>query len=215
MQVVKPSAVELVPVTGGIVKRPVIEARAEARRLIGAARAEAQRLVTEAKEEVARIHAEAYAAGYEAGLREFTTRLLELQRRRDTLLADAERDVLRLALRIAEKIVGRELETQETTLLDIVRTAMRSIRHASTITICVNPADTPKLERHREAIETLRRGQLVNIVPDTRVSVGGCILESESGIVDAQLDTQLRVIEQALFDLHETQRRAAPQNSLE
>ncbi|MDW8217725.1 MAG: type III secretion system stator protein SctL [Acidobacteriota bacterium] len=206
---------QLLPLTGGVVKRPVIEARAEARRLLSEARAEAERLVAEAKGEVERIRAEAYAAGYEAGLKEFTTRLLELQRRREMMLADAEREVLRLALRIAEKIVGRELETHDATLLDIVRTAMRNIRHASAITICVNPADVPKLERHREAIETLRRGQFVNIVPDTRVSVGGCILESESGIVDAQLDTQLRVIEQALLDLHETQRRDARQTSLE
>ncbi|MCS7080541.1 MAG: type III secretion system stator protein SctL [Chloracidobacterium sp.] len=215
MQVVKPSVLQLLPLTGGVVKRPVIEARAEARRLLSEARAEAERLVAEAKGEVERIRAEAYAAGYEAGLKEFTTRLLELQRRREMMLADAEREVLRLALRIAEKIVGRELETHDATLLDIVRTAMRNIRHASAITICVNPADVPKLERHREAIETLRRGQFVNIVPDTRVSVGGCILESESGIVDAQLDTQLRVIEQALLDLHETQRRDARQTSLE
>lgn len=215
MQIVKPSPVDLIPLTGGVVKRPVVEARAEARRLVREARAEAERLIAEAEAEVERIRSEAYAAGYEAGLKEFTTRLLELQRRRDALLSDAEREVLRLALRIAEKIIGRELETRDATLLDIVRTAMRSIRHAGSITICVNPADAPKLERHREAIETLRRGQLVNIVPDTRVSVGGCILESESGIVDAQLDTQLRVIEQALLDLHETQRRDAPQISLE
>ncbi|OYT71248.1 MAG: hypothetical protein CFK52_08455 [Chloracidobacterium sp. CP2_5A] len=215
MLVVKSTGSELPPLTGGIIKRSVLDARAEARRLASEARAEAERLLAEARGEVERIRSEAYATGYEAGLKEFTARLLDLQRRRAAMLSDAEREVLRLALRIAEKIVGREIETRDETLLDIARTAMRSIRHASAITICVNPADAPKLERHREAIETLRRGQLVNIVPDTRVSPGGCILESESGIVDAQLDTQLRVIEQALLDMHDTQQRDARHGSLE
>lgn len=210
MLVVKPSVTDLVPLTGGIVKRAIVEARAESRRLLQEAQAEADRRLAEAQAEVERIRAEAWQAGYEAGLAEFTTRLLDLQRRRETLLNQAEEEVLRLALRIAEKIVGRELEVQETTLLDIVRAAMRNLRQASTVTICVNPADVPRLERHREALETLRRGQYVNIVPDTRVSVGGCILESESGIVDAQLDTQLRVIEQALLEMHARHRREAP-----
>ncbi|WP_058865790.1 type III secretion system stator protein SctL [Chloracidobacterium thermophilum] len=215
MLVVKPSVPELIPLTGGIVKRAVVEARAESRRLLREAQAEADRRIAEAQAEVERIRAEAWKAGYEAGLAEFTTRLLDLQHRREALLTQAEQEVLRLALRVAGKIVGRELEVQETTLLDIVRTAMRNLRQASTVTICVNPADVPRLERHREAIETLRRGQFVNIVPDTRVSVGGCILESESGIVDAQLDTQLRVIEQALLEMHAMQRREARQSSPE
>ncbi|MFQ3640329.1 MAG: type III secretion system stator protein SctL [Chloracidobacterium sp.] len=215
MLIVKPSSSDFVPLTGGIVKRPMVEARAEARRLINEAQAEARQLVDAAHAEVERVRSEAYAAGYEAGLKELTTHLLDAQRRRDALLSSVEREVLRLALRIAEKIIGREIETQDTTLLDIVRAALRNIRQASAVTICVNPADVPKLERHREAIETLRRGQFVNIVPDTRVSVGGCILESESGIVDAQLDTQLRVLEQALLDLHDMQRRDAQPGSLE
>ncbi|MGQ9898443.1 MAG: type III secretion system stator protein SctL [Acidobacteriota bacterium] len=215
MLVVKPSVSELIPLTGGIIKRAIVEARAESRRLLQEAQAEADRRIAEAQAEVERIRAEAWQAGYEAGLAEFTTRLLDLQQRREALLNQVEQEALRLALRIAEKIVGRELEVHETTLLDIVRTAMRNLRQASAVTICVNPADVPRLERYREAIETLRRGQFVNIVPDTRVSVGGCLLESESGIVDAQLDTQLRVIEQALLEMHALQQREAHQSAPE
>jgi len=149
MLVVKPSTSDLLPLTGGIVKRVVVEARAESKRILQEAQAEAERRLAEAQAEVERIRTEAWQAGYEAGLAEFTKHLLEIQHRRATLLADVELEVLRLARRIAEKIIGRELEMQETTLLDIVRTAMRNLRQASTVTICVNPADVPRLERKK------------------------------------------------------------------
>ena len=43
------------------------------------------------------------------------------------------------------------------------------------------------------------RVRFLDIVADPKVNLGGCIIESESGAVDARLETQLRVLERAML----------------
>ena len=67
------------------------------------------------------------------------------------------------------------------------------------ITVRVNPADLPVIEERGQRLERAGREQLLDIVPDPLVAAGGCVIESESGAIDAQLETQLRVLERALL----------------
>jgi len=39
------------------------------------------------------------------------------------------------------------------------------------------------------------------LVADARVGIGGCVIESDQGMVDAQLDTRITKVEQALQDV--------------
>lgn len=184
----------------GVVKRPVVEARAEARRILAEAETEAREL-RETAERVAReLREAAYEEGREAALLEFTQLLLEARERRDSALASAERDLLRLAVKVAEKIIGREVERDGgSALADIVSTALRHARQNESLTVRVNPSDMPSVEAHRARLDPAGRARFLDLVPDPRVQHGGCVIESESGTVDAQLSTQLRVLERALL----------------
>ncbi|HYN85487.1 MAG TPA: type III secretion system stator protein SctL [Pyrinomonadaceae bacterium] len=182
-----------------VVKRPVVEARAEARRLLAEAEAEAREL-RETAERVAReLREAAYEEGREAALLEFNQLLLDARERRDSAFQTAERDLLRLAVKLAEKIIGREVERDSGALADIVSTALRHARQSESLTVRVNPSDMPTVEAHRARLDPAGRARFVDLVPDPRVRPGGCVIESESGTVDAQLDTQLRVLERALL----------------
>jgi type III secretion protein L len=184
---------------GSITKRQIVEARVEAKRIMDQAEREAAAIRQQA-ETIARESREAaYQEGSESALTEWHTLLLEAREQRDQALAGVERDVLRLSVKIAEKILGRELKRDKEAVVDIVATALRQARRNEMITLRVNPADLPAIEQQRQRFEPVGRNQFLDVVPDPAVAAGGCVIESESGAIDAQLATQLRVLERALL----------------
>jgi len=184
---------------GAVVKRAVVDARAEARRILADAAREAQELRERAEHEARELREAAYQEGLESALSELNHILLEAHERRDAALSGAERDVLRLAVKLAEKIIGREVERDDAALADIVSAALRHARQQESLTVRVNPADLPRVQAHRERLDPSGRARFIDLVADPRVGHGGCVIEGESGTVDARLDTQLRVLERALL----------------
>ncbi len=188
------------PSSGGtITKRHIVDARAEARLIIAAAEDDAAAIREQAESFARESRETAYREGSETALSEWNTLLLETRERRDQALASVERDLLRLAVKIAEKILGRELKSDRKAIIDIVANALRQARRNEMITVRVNPADLPVIEEHGQRLERAGREQFLDIVPDPQVAKGGCVIESESGAIDAQLETQLRVLERALL----------------
>jgi type III secretion protein L len=187
------------PRRGAVVKRAVAESRAEARRILADAQREAEELRERAAAEAREMREAAYREGLETALAELNDALLEAQERRDAALAGAERDLLRLAVKLAEKIIGREIGRDDATLADIVSAALRNARQQESLTVRVNPSDLPRVQAHRERLDPSGRARFIDLVPDPRVGQGGCVIEGESGTVDARLDTQLRVLERALL----------------
>jgi len=184
---------------GGVLKRRLLVAHEEARRIVAEAEAEAESIRAVAETEAGELRDAAYREGTEAALAEFHQHVLEARELRDTALAEVEGDVLRLAVRLAEKIIGREIERDETTLADIVSSALRHARQHEMLVVRVNPSDLGAVQSHRERLDPAGRARFLDIVPDPRVGHGGCVIESESGTINAQLETQLRVLERALL----------------
>ena len=48
------------------------------------------------------------------------------------------------------------------------------------------------------AISLMTACDFLDVVPDARLERGACLLESELGVVDASLETQLKALENAL-----------------
>lgn len=190
-----------------IVKRQVVEARDEAKRLRTEAEREASEIVARARESSRELRESAYRSGREAALGELNRLVVAATEQRDQSLANAERDLLRLSVRIAEKIIGGELRSEPETIRQIVSTALRTARQQESLTVRVNPADAEVVQRFRQQLSSSARAQYIDIVPDPRVTPGGCIIETEAGTVDAQLETQLRVLERALLERTTNDRR--------
>ena len=183
----------------GVVKRQVVEANAEARRIIETAQAEAVAIRESAEKAALELREAAYSEGLEAAWLELHDHLLAARERRDTALVEVEADVLRLSIKIAEKIIGHEIARDQSTLTAIVSTALRNARQHEMLTVRVNPADFSLLQTQREQLDPSGRARFLDLVADPRVAHGGCLIESDSGTIDAQLDTQLRVLERALL----------------
>ena len=183
----------------GIIKRPVVEAKAEARRIIIAAEEQAAATLQQAEIFAQELREAAYQEGLEKALTELTQHLLDARERRERVLIEVEHDILRLAVKLAEKIIGREIERDSAAVADIVAAALRHTRHHDVLVVRVNPADLSVLQTFRDHLDPTSRARYLDIIPDPRVTHGGCIIESESGTIDAQHETQLRVLERALL----------------
>ncbi len=173
---------------GRILKHQVLNAEETARKIL-----------CEAHEKAETIRREAYASGREEAAQELLENILAAKEQRVRALISVERDVLKLAVKIAEKIIGREIESDEATRGEIVLTALRQARQQELMTVRVNVADLPLVEKMRERIDAFGRARFLDFVADQAIKQGGCLIESASGTIDARLETQLRVFEKALL----------------
>ncbi len=184
-----------------LIKKDVHSAREEGKQILSGAEEQAESIVSDAQAEADAIRAKAKDEGYEAGLGELHALTAEFRAQRKKLLEDSRDDVLKLAVKIAGKILGREVAQSEDALTDIVIRAMRGIGTEKRIEVRVNPDDLKAIRKNRKKLlDEVGPNKEIELREDHTVSPGGCIVESDLGIIDARLETQLRVLERALLN---------------
>lgn len=152
--------------------------------------------------EAEKLKEQAQKEGYEAGFKEWVAHIAKLEAEISKVHSDLERMVMPVALKAAKKIVGREVELSETVISDIVANNLKAVAQHKKITIYVNKKDLstlemsrPKLKQIFESLEALSIRERADILP------GGCIIETEGGIINAQLESRWRVLEAAFENL--------------
>ncbi len=202
------------------------DARAEAARIVAAARSEAARLTDGAAdaghaEGLTRGEAEGRAIGLEQGRAEgaaaaeaamaerlaaisegWTTALGQIQQSRELLRDEARRDLLRLSLAIAERVLGRLPAHDPTVVVDQVEAAIAMLSGATRLRIRVTPDDVAMIERHFESVDATIRDASdldVRFEPDERIIRGGCVVSAGDGEIDSRLDQQISRIVHGVF----------------
>ncbi|CAN5695423.1 N/A [soil metagenome] len=186
-----------------VLKNQIVSAQAEAARILEEAEEFAAEIRREAREDAENLCAEAYRDGVEKAVTEFEQNLLAVREIRERVWRETEQDLLRLAVRLTEKILGRELKSDKKAVADIVANALQNARQQEKLTVRVNPSDLPIVEKEIENLTRTGRVRFIDFIADPRVSEGGCLIESEVGTIDARLETQLRVLERALLSQSE------------
>ncbi|MGZ0049754.1 flagellar assembly protein FliH [Brevibacillus gelatini] len=169
---------------------------------------EASRLFTETEEQaLAEGHEKGFAEGKRLAYEEETQAiskaraiLEEAYSSKQQIIAEAEPFLVELALEIARKIIGQELQQNPEQVLEIAKKALRRSRVHGEITICVHHNYFNYVSEHRAQLLALLEGQAeLSIYPDYTISDGGCVIRTQLGSVDARVDTQLEEIKQALL----------------
>jgi len=199
-------AAEILPGSGGIVHRRVVDAGVEASRMVEEARREASRIKDEAEdvlvaamERAAKEVKRGFASGEAKGLAQVTEKLMDLARLREEFYATAEPEVIKLVMSIAEKVIGRLVTENPEGIKSVVRQALeRSL--GDRITVRLSPDDYRAIVEEDEAFKgVIDRTKRLTFREDDSISKGGCVLETEVGTIDAQLETQLAAIKKALI----------------
>jgi type III secretion protein L len=171
----------------------------EAEGLIEAARAEAERIRREAEEEYARRRAEGYETGLEKGKAEIAERMVDYMGRSAAYFSKVEGVLIDVVMRAARRVIG-EFDQKEV-VERVVRRALEATRNEGHVTVRVAPALADDLKsRIGNILGEFPKVEFLEVVPDSRVPEGGCILETELGFVDASLETQFKAIEKALVN---------------
>jgi flagellar biosynthesis/type III secretory pathway protein FliH len=155
-----------------------------------------EQLAAAAAEREAELAA-ARAAGYEEGLNAgrsevsaaasaLASATRAMDEARAASAAEIEPVAVGLALKIAEKVLGGELEARPELVLDVVRGALRRLTEPLPATLLVNPEDA---ELVRGAIADF--GVELSVREDRRVERGGCVVRTQAGEIDAQITAQL------------------------
>jgi flagellar assembly protein FliH len=143
-----------------------------------------------------RAGAEAGAKRAEAMLRRLAETIQELADVRKSMVRQTERQMVQLALAIARRILRREVALESDLTLTMARVALERLGDSTAVTIRLNPDDFEATCRQRDA---LLAGCHVTVTPDTSVSRGGCLVQSDFGYVDAGVDAQFQELARALL----------------
>ena len=194
---------ELPSLTAGvrIVKRQVEDAGRKAHLLVEKASALAAKIVADAEARRDGVLAEARQTGYAEGLAKWNEVVAQAMRAKEEYLAGCENDLLRLSVRIAGKIIGEQLRLQPETIASIVREALKSAPRERRLVIQVSPSDADAVNRHLAKLLESATFQppVIEVVPVDTITPGGCVIISELGRVDAQIETQLQAMERVLL----------------
>jgi len=136
-----------------------------------------------------------------AGLADLLRRVAtSIEENRAALAGAAERDLVKLALAVAGKIVQAEISGGRAVVEGNLRRAIELTARRQEIKVLLNGADLARIE---EFLPELRRefGDLQKIVlePSDAVGAGGVVVQTREGSVDATIATQLEEIERGLL----------------
>lgn len=120
----------------------------------------------------------------------------------EQLISRCTPQIVQLALEIAEKVIGKAVVEDRAIIDSVLQRAERQVLEARQIRVRLHPADFKFLAETRPDI--IRRGEsdgrVVEILPSEEITRGGCRLETEIGVVDATIPTQLDEIRRQLLD---------------
>ncbi|MER3427156.1 MAG: hypothetical protein C4334_03500 [Pyrinomonas sp.] len=172
-----------------------------AEQIIAEAQQRAEQIMREARElgfAEGRARAEAQIADEIAPLRaRLAATIEELHALRRTMMERTERELVRLAIEIARKIVRREVTVDPEVVLAIARVALSRLPDQALVKLHLHPDDYHYLIGKREP---LTRNGAIELVEDPAVERGGCYVRTEMGDLDARIERQFAEIARGFFE---------------
>lgn len=170
----------------------------EAKEILSRAKEDAAHYKKQVEKECLELKEQAKEEGFAEGLTQFNAHLIQFDKQLRVLRTELQKQILPLALKAAKKIVADQLSLSPETIVDIVIQALAPVTQNQRITIYVNKDDKDALEAQKSRIKSyLEHVQVLTIKERDDVSPGGCIIETESGIINATIENQWRALEAA------------------
>ena len=168
----------------------------EASALLDAAREKAAEMERAALEAYEEKRQEGYQDGLEEGKLEHAEKMMETIISSVEFIEGIESTLVSVVNQAIRKIIG-DMNDKER-IVAIVRNALGVVRGQQKVTVRVSPADEASvLEAMAGMTASSSSSSFMTVIADARLERDSCIIESELGIVDASLSTQLKALENA------------------
>lgn len=144
----------------------------------------------------------AFKEGYEEGFKEWAEKLTYFEKKLETLHKEMQQAIIPIALKAAKKMVGREIEQSEETIVDIVASNLKAVIQHKKIVIYVNKKQIEVLEKNKPRLRDLfEHLESLSIRAREDIAPGGCVIETEVGIINAQIEHRWSILEKAFEKL--------------
>jgi flagellar assembly protein FliH len=128
------------------------------------------------------------------------TVLERVQDKRTEILTETERQVIDLVLLMTRKVVKAISESQRDVVISNVGQALRKVRARGNILIRVNLLDVKLTTEHiKDFIQIVEGAKGIQVVEDSTVDPGGCVIETDFGEIDARISSQLAELEDRIL----------------
>jgi type III secretion apparatus protein, HrpE/YscL family len=164
--------------------------------ILAQARAEAAAIVEQAKAHYEAEKARGYEEGLEEGKIEMTMTMLDSLSAGVNYIEGIETTMVELVMGAVSKIM--EGFSDEERVIGMVRKSLNYVRSQKRVTLRVSIEEGEMVSARLEDLRAQFSGiDIIDIAPDSRMGRGDCILESEMGVINASLSTQLEGIRRA------------------
>jgi flagellar assembly protein FliH len=137
----------------------------------------------------------------EASLRRYAEAVVEIGKLRKELYHQVEREVVKLAVEVAKKIVHREIQVDREIIQTLVKVALGHVAEKSAVTIHLHPVDYNYILEHRAELSSgAEDGREVVLLADKSIDRGGCLIQTECGDIDARIEEEFREVERGFFE---------------
>jgi len=130
-------------------------------------------------------------------LERLTRAIDEIGGMRARLRAEAEADLIQLALAIARRVIRRELAVDPDALHGLVLGALEKLAGQEISRVSVHPSHAAMVT---ECLRQHSSGAAIEVVADPGREIGGVVFETQRGNLDASIESQLQEIERGLAD---------------
>lgn len=171
------------------------------------------KLSRNSKESIMELKGQAYAQGFTEGekvgvdsekknlksvLDTLGQVVQQLDEIRNEIYRYSEKEVVSLAMGIATKIVRHEVIINKNVILNVLKQALKKIVDYDKIKIRVNPSDLQFLKtQNHQFSHLIDNMESIVFEKDEAILAGGCLIQTNSGDIDARIDKQLEAVEEA------------------
>lgn len=175
-----------------------------------------EELVTDARRHAQKTEEEQYHKGFTQGeaagkklaaqkvepvLKSLGELMQALATEREQLIVRHDQDLIKIAFMIAMKILHSEIETNNEVVVGVVKAALEKVVKTESVIIKLSPYDLELLQQQigEHGLETEWLAHEAKLEGDFNIARGGCKVQTDSGEIDATIETQLELIKSILW----------------
>jgi len=194
-----------------------VEAEKEAQRIVEEGKTQAAQLDRETRQKLSIVEEEARARGQKAGFEESWAEgraeverlsgrihviLDKITEKRQEIIEGTEAQIVQLVLQIAKKVVKVISENQRNVVINNVLQALRKLKTRGDVVVRVNLEDLKVTSDHvKEFLNMVENVKSITVMEDSTVDLGGAVVETDFGEIDAKISSQFTEIEEKIIEL--------------
>lgn len=123
--------------------------------------------------------------------------LADLSSLRARIRTDAEKDLLKLSIAIARRVLHRELTLDPESIEGLLKVALDKLQSRELCRVRVHPDQEAAV---KTSLERFSNSSKIELVADSTLQCGDVLFETAHGTLDASIESQLREIERGFAD---------------